>query len=449
MGVESRPIEDTVNDCKTADTKESLDRNNETIQRLAKLPPLDYDQVRQAEAEKLGVRVTTLDEEVKKVRPKLESDAQNMGEIETGVEPYHEVVNGDEMALEIYSILAKNLVASEEQIIVIVLWIIGTYCFDVFIIFPKLLITSPEKRCGKSTLLRILYYFCNKALLASNITPAAMFRSIELWYPTMLIDEADTYLNDNPELGGIINSGHSKDTAFVIRVEGDGNNRQPKRFSTWAPMAIAMIKKPKDTIVDRSVVITLRRKLSSERIQKLKINGYELLKIYRQKMRRWVDDNIEKLKIIPIVPDCGNDRAVDNWEPLFAIAKALGGNWLINLEAAYRQINQSSNEETLSTMLLEDIKNIFFKEMIEKKSEKENERLDSATLVQSLINLEERPWREYRHGKSLTANNLAKMLRPFGIYSRQILIKGANKHGYMLSNFKDAFDRYLPPNEAL
>ena len=55
--------------------------------------------------------------------------------------------------------------------------------------------------------------------------------------PTLLIDEADSFAKDNEELRGILNSGHIKAAAHVIR----NLKHKPRRFSTWAPKAIAMI----------------------------------------------------------------------------------------------------------------------------------------------------------------------------------------------------------------
>ena len=48
---------------------EDLQEPQATFTRLAKLSPVDYDRARAAEAEKLGVRVGTLDEEVLRYRP--------------------------------------------------------------------------------------------------------------------------------------------------------------------------------------------------------------------------------------------------------------------------------------------------------------------------------------------------------------------------------------------
>ena len=68
-----------------------------------------------------------------------------------------------------------------------------------------------------------------------------MFRYVEDVRPTSLIDEADSFIRDNEEMRGILNSGHTKAAAHVIRnVEVNGEHKA-RRFSTWAAKAIATI----------------------------------------------------------------------------------------------------------------------------------------------------------------------------------------------------------------
>jgi hypothetical protein len=99
------------------------------------------------------------------------------------------------------------------------LWIVHTHAFEASSITPRLFITSPEKRCGKTTLLRVIQALVPKPLLASNITAAAIFRTVEIARPTLLIDEGDTFLRENEELRGVLNSGHSKDGQVGTSVE--------------------------------------------------------------------------------------------------------------------------------------------------------------------------------------------------------------------------------------
>jgi hypothetical protein len=62
-----------------------------------------------------------------------------------------------------------------------------------------------------------------RPLLSSNISPAALFRIVEKYCPTLLVDEADSFLRDKEELRGILNSGHTRDAAYVVRTVGDDN----------------------------------------------------------------------------------------------------------------------------------------------------------------------------------------------------------------------------------
>ena len=94
-------------------------------------------------------------------------------------------------------------------------------------------------------------------------------RYIEDIKPTLLIDEADSFVSASEELRGILNSGHTKVAANVIRnVETNGEHR-PKRFSVWAPKAIATIRDLADTLEDRSIVIQLQRKPKTAKVARL------------------------------------------------------------------------------------------------------------------------------------------------------------------------------------
>src|SRR4029077_15747650 len=82
-------------------------------------------------------------------------------------------------------------------------------------------IESPEKRCGKTTLLSVLAELVNRPIVAANISSSAFFRVIEEMRPTLLIDECDTFIQGNDELRGILNAGYKYKTAFVVRVANE------------------------------------------------------------------------------------------------------------------------------------------------------------------------------------------------------------------------------------
>ena len=84
----------------------------------------------------------------------------------------------------------------------------------------------------------------------------------------MTLDEADTYLQDNAEMRGVIDSGHEREFAWVIRTAMEGEDTV--YFSTWCPKALAMIGLPKRTILSRAIHVRLDRKPSGVTTEKLK-----------------------------------------------------------------------------------------------------------------------------------------------------------------------------------
>lgn len=358
-------------------------------------------------------------------------------ELMEGVEPWPNPVKGHEILNRLFEEYRKFVILPDEAHAALALWTLGTYCFDSFLIFPKLLISSPEKRCGKTTALEVLDSLCHRPMISSNLSAAVVFRAVDAWKPALLIDEADTFINANDELRGIINCGHRKQSAYVMRVEGEGNNRAPKRFSTWSPMAIAMIKNPPDTIRDRSILVTLRRKLPNEKTTRMPFYYKEECADLRRMCKRWAMDFDSRLKSHnPNVPILSNDRAEDNWLPMFAIAELAGADWVDRAKLAVQKIEQvDADDESIGPMILADIRAVF--------TDKQAQKLYTNELVNLLIDLDERPWCEWRHGKPLTARSLAKLIAPYGIKSGTIRIGTHTQKGYSIDDFKDAFARYL------
>ena len=265
-------------DCHASDRKELLgagdfvERLSEpqaTFARLGALSPIEYDRVRVAEAEKLGARVGTLDEEVLRYRPQ-DDDARAAGRALSlaSPEPWPDPMDGAALIGAIVETINRYVALSPAAAIAGALWCVHAHAFEAFYISPRLAIVSPEKRCGKSTLLRVMQPMLPRALSAANITVAAMFRAVEAGRPTLLIDEADSFLKDNEELRGIINSGHARD-GQVVRLVGD--DHEPRVFSTWCPVAIAAIGGLPGTIEDRSVIIQMRRRRPDERVARFRV----------------------------------------------------------------------------------------------------------------------------------------------------------------------------------
>jgi len=272
--------------------------------------------------------------------------------------------------------------------------------------------------------------------MVANLSLAALYRAMDKYQPTLLIDEADSFLDEAEEMRGIINAGHSRATARTLRVGGENKN-ELEIFNSFGPKAIAGIGKRRDTIADRSIIIPLRRRLKGEVVKVLRQDRLDYRDI-KERCAGWASQNLDELlKSDPDMPEL-HDRAQDNWRPLIAIANLC--NWGPDARGAALGLTESDSDETAAVMVLEDIKSLFAELGVKK--------LWSADIVDALHKMDERPWPEWKLGKPITQRQLARLLAPFDITPKVLDIAGIKKRGYELERFADAFSRYIPADDA-
>jgi putative DNA primase/helicase len=408
---------------------------------LAALPPIEYERRREDAAKEMKFRVSVLDAEVAKRRPPDADDAANAAALFADPEPWQDAVNGATLLDALAGAFMRYAVLPEGAAAVLALWVVHAHAHDAANISPILGLISPEKRCGKTTTLSIIQSLVPRALPAANITAAALFRVVEKWQPTVLIDEADTFLRDNDELRGVLNSGHNRAAAFVVRTVGDDHEAKP--FRTWAPKAIALIGNLPDTLADRSIPVRLRRKRRDETVERLRLDRMEGLAVVARQAARWAADNLDGLRETdPDVSAELHDRAADNWRPLLAIADHAGGEWPERARQVAKLLSGGGEDDegSAGVMLLADIRSIF--------AERRVDRITSADLVETLVTMESRPWPEWRRGKPITVRQVARLLKPFGVSPHVIRTGAGTPRGYNLGAFSDAFSRYLPSPSA-
>jgi putative DNA primase/helicase len=410
------------------------------ISRLAELSDLEYLRQRGASAKRLSVSRASLDKLVKasKGDPKEKAGQGRALELRE-YEPWPIQVEGSTLLDEIVDAIRSYVILSENEARAVALWVLLCHAFDAFNISPKLAITSPEKQCGKTTLLDVLGCLVPRPLLTANTSASPIFRAIELSRPTLLIDEADTFLKKSDELRGILNSGHRKGGS-VLRVVGD--QHEPRMFSTWAPAAIAMIGKLPDTLEDRSISVRLRRRGRDEIVQRFRPDRTDQLERMARMAARWAADHFERLaKSDPWVPTTLHNRAADNWRPLIGVADAVGRNWPERARMIAEKATATQNDQSTKVMLLGDIRAAF--------DAAATDRLSTENLVQYLIGQDDRPWPEWTNGMPISKAALSRMLSKFMIHSGSIrLPDGTSPKGFYRRSFEDAFTRYLPPCDA-
>jgi len=306
---------------------------------------------------------------------------------------------------------------------------------------PMIAITSPTKRCGKSTMLSVASGLTPRALWVNNATGPVLFRAIEEYRPTVFIDEGEA-LGDDDALRQIINVSHIRLSAYVLRNESVEDGYALRRYNVFGPKWIACIGRLRpDTAEDRSITIAMRRRTQGEQIRRLRQD--RLMQTFaplQSAIARWGADHLDALRVAdPAIDETVNDRVADNWRPLLAIADEAGGEWPSRARRAMKLLTgQVVEDQAIGLQLLADVATAF---------QPGEDKLPTAVLLNRLVTLEERPWGEYRHGKALNANQLADLLRPFGIKSKTIRDGDKTPKGYERSDLDDAIGRYLPSSE--
>jgi putative DNA primase/helicase len=404
------------------------------LDELAKLDAVAYELQRNAVAKEFGVRATFLDKEVIKLRAQNEANELEPAFLRN-VEPWDEAVEGSDLLRDLTGTITKHVVLPPNHELICALWILHAHTHDAYRHSPILFISSPTKRCGKTQLLVTTTKLVPRPLSAANITPATIFRAIDRWYPTMLIDEVDTFISDKNDLRGVLNSGHTRESAYVLRCVGD--DLVPKQFKTWAPKAFAAIGKLPPTLEDRSIIVELKRKLTSQKTERIP-NDPDAYRDLHRKCVRWAVDNINALRTAnPDIPEQLNDRARDNWHALLAIADACGDEWATRARKLAIRVSGATEDEEFGVVLLGDLQAMF---------KVHGKRMTSAFIVEQLANMEDRPWPEYKHNAPITTMQLAALLKPFKVKPKQVTTRDGSrqKQGYTAEQFEWAFKRYAP-----
>lgn len=360
--------------------------------------------------------------------------------------PDTEATEGAALLDELRAQLARFVIFPSEQALdAVTLWVAATHLQPAWQHAPRLAVVGPAKRCGKSRLLDVLTETVHTPLLTINTTPAAIFRSItEENPPTLLVDEADTIFGTpkqaekNEEMRGLLNAGHQRGR-YVTRVVG--NDHTPHQFATFAMAALAGIGDLPDTVMDRSVVIRMRRRAEGEKVKPFRSRrDIPALHDLRDRIAFWARPLLdEAADLEPEMPV--EDRAADTWEPLVIVADLAGGHWprLARTACAQMVAAEVAAEEDhpSGARILADIRWVFV-------AQREVDSLSTEELLHHLRQDVESPWAEW--GRSgLTARDLSAMLREYGIKSGNVrMADGTQRKGYTRNKFLDAWRRYCP-----
>ena len=382
--------------------------------------------------------------------PFLDHKSNGSEQSQVEPEPWPEYVDGANLLEEIQAWLEAYVVIPKEAAAALALWSVATWFVTVAYFAPILVLQSPTKQSGKTLVLDLLQWICRRAELTSGVgvTSAVIFRINERSQPTFLIDEAEKLSgrHADKEIIGLLNQGYRRG-GRVRRLREKNGDYVVEQFDAFGFRALAAIGSLWDTIIDRAIVISMKRKPKAEKRRRfisriVEDEGKESAR----RICRFAQDSLEafdELQESTPRPQWLNDRACDNWSPLFAVAQLAGGDWLKKALDAAKLLSTAVEDGDRAEQLIHDTRQILT-------DKGEPEVIKSGDLVQALNEIESSPWGDCNKGNGITAHKVAAMFKPFEIRPDQGRVRNGDVvRGYWLKDLTSVFERYPPRTELV
>ncbi len=247
---------------------------------------------------------------------------------------------------------------------IIILWIIGTYFYQIFNAYPYLYFHG-KSGSGKSELLKLIGLLSFNGNFLTDYTEAALYRKISNMGCTLCLDEVEKIIIKK---GGcaILNAGY-KNTGLVARANADFYSYSPKAFASNATHSID------GTFMSRCIKIPIN-KLNIKNKNLILISEDDEITELRDSMFFYTLNNIDNIhETLQSILEIG-DRSNEMWLPLKVLAKIIDKetdlkitNELIEeIEHIEKQdqveLVNSVNEFTVCYVLLQSITNRIDKE---------------------------------------------------------------------------------------
>lgn len=334
-------------------------------------------------------------------------------------------------------IIHRQVMVTEHAAVAVALYVAGTWGYEECDIFPRLVITSPMKRCGKSTLLATTQIGVRSPLKADNVSAAAFFRVIAEAPVTLLIDEVDRFVAGDGDLISALNAGYESSGVVLRAVPTESGDHVVRRFPVYAPALLAGIGGLPDTVLDRSIIIEMQRAGGNASVRKRPVRQARRVALraglapQMAAHRQAIGAAMAKGVASSTIPHELDDREADNWDPLLAVADAAGGAWPAKARVAARTLTarRGIDKKSLREQLLADLRAYFYDLCLQRITEWRDARTKgtaismrprvlrvalSAHVLEYLVSMPSAPWHDLRD-RQLTGRALADFLRPLNI----------------------------------
>jgi len=358
-----------------------------------------------------------------------------------------ESIDGAELLNSVHAFLGRFVAyPSAEAHVAHAIWVAHAHMMDAWESTPRIAFLSPEPNSGKTRALETTETLVPRPVEAINATPAYIFRKVSdpEGRPTILYDEIDTLFGPrakhNEEIRAILNAGHRRG-AMAGRCVVRGKIIETEELPAYCAVALAGLGGLPDTILTRSVVIRMRRRAPTERVEpyRHRLHAPEGNAI-RDRLAAWARSRRDLAEARPAMPAGIEDRDADVWEALLVVADAAGGDWPARARVAAVALVADAKRSTpsLGVRLLSDLHVVFG----------DRDAVPTEDIIKALLAMQEAPWADLR-GKPINDRRLASLLRPYGISPKTIRVGDTTPRGYAREDLYDPWSRYLGAPSAI
>jgi Protein of unknown function (DUF3631) len=218
----------------------------------------------------------------------------------------------------------------------------------------------------------------------------------------LFYDEIDTVYGQkargNEDLRPVLNAGHRRDATAGRGLWGpDGLTGQ--EYPAYCAVALAGIGELPDTIADRAVVISMKKRKHTERVEPWRgpLHGREAKEL-GERLGSWMETVVFRWpEDMPV-----QDRVADVWEALVMVADAAGGHWPATARmAAIILSSVDEGKRSHGVVLQRDLQIVF----------SDRAKMPTQDILAGLWGLPESRWRDFHgHGIAITDRDLSRLL---------------------------------------
>jgi hypothetical protein len=245
-------------------------------------------------------------------------------------------------------------------------WIIGTYIYDLFSCYGYILLTS-QKASGKTKLLKLIGLMSRNSLSVSSPSESVLFRMINGSRITLLIDDFETFKNDERTnyLLQILKIGIDQEGG-IPRNEKYKDTYIPKKFNCYCPKVITNTTSLDQVTISRCITINLLPTATDK--GKIRPNKKDVVwQKIRDDCHILIMENYKEILEIYNTTDFGelNSRELDTTKGLLAVAKFIS-------DSVFQEVSEYL-KESFYNRDLQDLSNdweyLLFKQLSEKVTE--------------------------------------------------------------------------------